>query len=97
MGNRIFTFENFAAMSDKSIHLFSGVQVSATVTIAGAPLKVVEFYLDDVLFAQDVTSPYEAFCTEGHSGAGTFKVKAIDVLDQTGEASVSVDNYIKIL
>ena len=97
MGNRIFTFENFAAMSDKSIHLFSGVQVSATVTIAGAPLKVVEFYIGDTLFAQDVTSPYEAFCTESNSGAATFKVVAIDVLDQSGEASVSVDNYIKIL
>jgi hypothetical protein len=90
MGNKLLDLEG------KSIHIFGGVQVSATVTVSGAPLKVVEFYMNDVLFAQDVTAPFGAFCTEKNQGSATFKVKAIDVLDASSEATKSVDTYIKI-
>jgi len=96
-GPGLFLFGSKLLDAAQSIHLFGGVQVAATVTIAGAPLKVVEFYMNDVLFAQDVTAPFETYCTEKNSGSATFKVVAIDILDQTGEDSVSVDTYIKIL
>jgi hypothetical protein len=94
MGNLVL---DMPFLEGKSIHLFGGVQVDATVTISGAPLKVVEFYMNDVLFAQDVSAPFGAFCTEKNQGAATFKVKAIDVLDNSAEATKSVDTYIKIL
>jgi hypothetical protein len=94
MGNLVL---DMPFLEGKSIHLFGGVQVDATVTISGAPLKVVEFYMNDVLFAQDVTAPFGAFCTEKNQGPATFKVKAIDVLDNSAEATKSVTNYIKIL
>jgi hypothetical protein len=87
---------NLILPSEKYIFLFGGVPLSASVTIDGAPLQTVQFFMNDVLFHEDTSAPYEAFCTEKNSGPATFKVKAIDVLGEDDEATLSVDFYLKL-
>jgi hypothetical protein len=75
MGNKILN-------SDKYIFLFGGVTVSASVSVDDAPLATVEFYMNDVLFAEDTTAPYQMTCTMKNSGSAEFKVVAKDVLGE---------------
>jgi hypothetical protein len=89
MGNKILN-------SDKYIFLFGGVTISASVTIDGAPLATVEFYMNDELFAEDTSSPYQMTCTLKNSGAATFKVIARDVLGESDQDTLEVDTYLKI-
>jgi hypothetical protein len=89
MGNKILN-------SDKYIFLFGGVTVSASVSIDGAPLQTVEFYMNDELFAEDTSSPFQMTCTLKNSGSATFKVVARDVLGEDDEDSLTVDTYLKI-
>ena len=70
--------------------------MTATASADGAPLKTVEFYINDVLFAEDTTSPFSAMCREKNTGAATFKVIAEDVLGETATATQVVDTYIKL-
>jgi hypothetical protein len=93
----IYIFGNKLLSSEKYIFIFGGVPMTATASADGAPLKTVEFYINDVLFAEDTTSPFAAMCREKNSGGATFKVIAEDVLGQTATASQVVDTYIKIL
>jgi hypothetical protein len=87
---------NLILPSEKYIFLFGGVPLSASVTIDGAPLQTVQFFMNDVLFHEDTSAPYEAFCTEKNSGPATFKVKAIDVLGEDDEKTLAVDFYLKL-
>jgi hypothetical protein len=93
----IYLFGNKLLSSEKYIFLFGGVPMTATASASGAPLKTVEFYINDVLFAEDTTSPFAAMCREKNTGGATFKVIAEDVLGQTATATQVVDTYIKIL
>jgi hypothetical protein len=92
----IYLFGNKILDSDKYIFLFGGVTVSASVSIDDAPLATVEFYMNDVLFAEDTSSPYQMTCTMKNSGSATFKVIARDVLGASDQDSLTVDTYLKI-
>jgi hypothetical protein len=96
-GPGIYLFGNKLMSSEKYIFLFGGVDVKATVSVNGAPLKTVEFYMGDELFGEDTSSPFGLKCTLKNQGAATFKVIAIDVLGKTASASQTVDTYIKLL
>jgi len=90
LGNKLLSSESY-------IFIFGGVPMTATASTDGAPLKTVQFYINDVLFAEDTTSPFAAMCREKNTGAATFKVIAEDVLGQTSSATQVVDTYIKLL
>jgi hypothetical protein len=92
MGNQILPLK-----SGKTIFLFGGIPVTATATSTEAPIQVVRFYLDDVLLAEDSTSPYGATLSAKHSGPAVIKVTARDVLGHEASATLNIDNYIKIL
>ena len=96
-GPGIYLFGNKLMSSEKYIFLFGGVDVKATVSIDGAPLQTVEFYMNDELFGEDTSSPYQLKCTLKNQGSATFKVIAKDVLGGSGSASITVDTYIKLL
>jgi hypothetical protein len=92
----IYLFGNKILNSDKYIFLFGGVTVSASVSVDDAPLATVEFYMNDVLFAEDTSSPYQMTCTMKNTGSATFKVIAKDVLGESDQDSLTVDTYLKI-
>jgi hypothetical protein len=96
-GPGIYLFGNKLLDSDKYIFLFGGVDVKATVSIDGAPLKTVEFYMNDQLFGEDTASPFGLKCTLKNQGSATFKVIAKDVLDASDSDQIVVDTYIKLL
>jgi hypothetical protein len=83
--------------ASKIIALFCGITVTATASADDVPLKTVQFFMGDTLFAEDTTAPFSAKCTLKNSGGATFKVKAIDLLDRSAEDTLTVDTYIKLL
>ena len=83
-------------IGDNYIVLFQGVDVTATASVSGAPLKSVEFYMNDQLFSEDTEAPFKATCCMKNQGAATFKVVAKDVLGKSSSASQSVQTYIKL-
>lgn len=95
-GPGIYIMGNKLLDSDKYVFLFGGVDLSASVSIDGAPLKTVEFYMNDILLGEDTAAPYNIRCTEKNSGAATFKVIAKDVLGESDEDSQAVDTYLKL-
>jgi hypothetical protein len=90
-GNQLFKLK-----SGKTIFLFDGIPVTATATATGAEVKVVQFYLDDVLLAEDSTAPYAATLSMKHSGPATIKVTAIDTLGRSASDTLNIDNYLKL-
>jgi hypothetical protein len=90
-GNKILDLK-----SGKIIFLFGGIPVTATVTSADAPIATVQFYMDDVLLAEDTTAPYAATLTMKHNGPAVIKVTAIDILGHSASATLNIDNYIHI-
>jgi len=96
-GPGLYLFGNKLLDSEKYIFLFGGVDVKASVSIDGAPLQTVEFYMNDELFGEDTSSPFQLRCTLKNQGSATFKVIAKDVLGQTATAQQVVDTYIKLL
>jgi hypothetical protein len=83
--------------SGKTIFLFGGIPVTATATADDAPIQVVQFFLDDVLLAEDSTAPYAATLSAKHSGPAVIKVTARDVLGHEASATLNIDNYMKLI
>ncbi|VVB62219.1 Uncharacterised protein [uncultured archaeon] len=92
----LFGNQLFALKSGKTIFLFNGIAVTATASATDAAVKVVQFYLDDVLMNEDTTAPYSAKLSTKHSGPATIKVTAIDVLGRSASATLNIDNYLKL-
>jgi len=90
-GNKIMELK-----SGKTIFLFNGIPVTATATAADNPVEVVQFFLDDVLMAEDSTAPYSATLSAKHTGPATIKVVAIDGQGRTATDTLNIDNYFKL-
>jgi hypothetical protein len=90
-GNQLMSLK-----SGKTIVLFNGIPVTATATAADNPVKVVQFFLDDVLMNEDSTAPYSATLSAKHSGPATIKVVAIDTMGRTATDTLAIDNYFKL-
>jgi hypothetical protein len=90
MGNQLFKLK-----SGKTIFLFDGIPVTASVTAQDAAIDVVRFYLDDVLLAEDTTAPYSVVLSTKHSGPAVIKVTAIDTVGHSASATLNIDNYVK--
>ena len=93
----LFGDQLFPLKSGKIICLFGGILVSTNFTTDGAPMKTVQFYLDDVLMNEDTTSPYSVILNAKHSGPATIKVTAIDILGHSASATLNIDNYLKLV
>jgi hypothetical protein len=91
-GNQILPLK-----SGKTIFLFGGIPVSANFTAEGAPIKTVQFYLDDILINEDTTVPYSLTLSKKHSGPATIKVTAIDILGRSASDTLTIDNYLKLI
>ncbi|VVB60945.1 Uncharacterised protein [uncultured archaeon] len=93
----LFGDQLFPLKSGKTIFLFGGILVEANFTAEGAPIKTVQFYLDDVLMNEDTTVPYSVILSTKHSGPATIKVTAIDILGRSASATLNIDNYLKLV
>jgi hypothetical protein len=96
-GPGIYIFGFKIPIGDNYIILFQNVDVTATASTSGAPLKTVEFYCNDQLFSEDTEAPFKATCSLKNQGAATFKVTAKDVLGKTSSASQSVQTWINLI
>lgn len=92
----LFGNQLMALKSGKTIILFGGIPVTATASSSGAVIKSVQFFLDDVLLAEDTTSPYAALLTTKHTGPAVIKVTAVDILGASASATLNIDNYMKL-
>jgi Bacterial Ig domain len=92
----LFDDQLFPLRSGKTIFLFGGIPVAANFTAEGAPIKTVQFYLDDVLINEDTTAPYSVTLNVRHSGPAIIKVTAIDILGRSASDTLKIDNYIHI-
>ena len=92
----LFGDQLFPLKSGKTIFLFGGIPVKANFTAEGAPIKTVQFYLDDVLINEDTTAPYSVTLSVRHSGPATIKVTAIDILGHYATDTLYIDNYVHI-
>jgi hypothetical protein len=90
MGNQLFKLK-----SGKTIFLFNGIPVTASVTANDAAIDVVRFYMDDVLLAEDTTAPYSVVLSTKHSGPAVLKVTAVDTVGHSASATLNIDNYVK--
>jgi len=93
----LFGDQLFPLKSGKTIFLFGGIPVTANFTAEGAPIKTVQFYLDDVLINEDTTAPYSVTLSTKHSGPATIKVTAIDILGHSASDTLNIDYYLKLL
>jgi hypothetical protein len=93
----LFGDQLFPLKSGKTIFLFGGILVEANFTAEGAPIKTVQFYLDDVLMNEDTTAPYSVILSTKHSGPATIKVTAIDILGRSASDILAIDNYLKLV
>jgi hypothetical protein len=92
----LFGNQLFALKSGKTIFLFNGIPVTATASAKDNPVEVVQFYLDDVLLAEDTTAPYSAKLSAKHTGPATIKVVAIDTMGRSASDTLNIDNYMKL-
>ena len=93
----LFGDQLFPLKSGKTIFLFGGIPVAANFTAEGAPIKTVQFYLDDVLINEDTTAPYSVTLSVKHSGPATIKVTAIDILGRSASDTLNIDYYLKLV
>ena len=93
----LFGDQLFPLKSGKTICLFGGIEVAANFTAEGAPMRTVQFYLDDVLMNEDTTAPYSVTLSTKHSGPATIKVTAIDILGRSASDTLYIDNYLKLI
>ena len=93
----LFGDQLFPLKSGKTIFLFGGIPVAANFTAEGAPIKTVQFYLDDVLINEDTTAPYSVTLSVKHSGPATIKVTAIDILGRSASDTLIIDYYLKLV
>jgi hypothetical protein len=93
----LFGDQLFPLKSVKTIFLFGGILVAANFTTEGAPMRTVQFYLDDVLINEDTTAPYSVTLSTKHSGPATIKVTAIDILGRSASATLYIDFYLKLV
>jgi hypothetical protein len=92
----LFGDQLFLLKSGKTIILFGGILVAANFTTEGAPMKTVQFYLDDVLMNEDTTAPYSVTLSTKHKGPANIKVTAIDILGRSASDTLYIDNYLKL-
>ncbi len=93
----LFGDQLFPLKSGKTIFLFGEILVAANFTAEGAPIKTVQFYLDDVFKNEDTTAPYSVTLSAKHSGPATIKVTAIDILGRSASDTLNIDNYLKLV
>ena len=91
-GNQLFPLK-----SGKTVILFGGILVAANFTTEGAPMKTVQFYLDDVLMNEDTTAPYSVTLRTKHKGPATIKVTAVDILGRSTSDTLNIDNYLNLV
>jgi hypothetical protein len=93
----LFGDQVFPLKSGKTIILFGDILVESNYTTEGAPMRTVQFYLDDVLMNEDTTAPYSVTIGMKHNGPATIKVIAIDILGHSASATLDIDNYLKLV
>ena len=93
----LFGDQVFPLKSGKTIILFGDILVESNYTTEGAPMRTVQFYLDDALMNEDTTAPYSVTIGMKHNGPATIKVIAIDILGHSASATLYIDYYLKLV